>query len=138
MDFLDILLFFYNISFDYAPYKARFSYIFWDLLEFYSLVANSPTNACQNYLISWTISDISSKVQLLPSCTGKSSMGCRLAPLIPPRVPDGTRGLTFLYSSKAALLAVSKISVTSFFGSAVSFDTITAAAMEQINPGTIS
>ena len=65
-------------------------------------------------------------------------MGYRFSPLMPPRVPNDTRGLFFLYSLKAALLAVSKISVTSYFGSAVSFDTITAATMEQINPGTIS
>lgn len=42
------------------------------------------------------------------------------------------------YSSKLLLLAVSKISVTAFPGSAVSLETMTAVAIEQIKPGTIS
>ena len=64
LDFFGTLLFFYNISFDFATFESCFSYIFWNLLEFYSILSNRPTNTCQNHLVSWTFSGISSKVQL--------------------------------------------------------------------------
>ena len=58
LDFLGTLLFFYNISCDYAPYEACFHTYFGICWGFYSLAANCPTNAYQNSPISWTFSDI--------------------------------------------------------------------------------
>ncbi len=54
LDFLGTLLFFYNISCDYAPYEACFHTYFGIYWSFCSLIENCPTNACQNCLISWT------------------------------------------------------------------------------------
>ena len=58
LDFLGTLLFFYNISCDYAPYEACFHTYFGICWGFYSLATNCPTNAYQNSPISWTFSDI--------------------------------------------------------------------------------
>ena len=64
LDFLDASLFFSNISFAFAPYGACFHTYFGIRWGFYSLAENCPTNTWRNRLISWTFSEISSKVQL--------------------------------------------------------------------------
>ena len=81
LDFLATLLYFYNISFDFDLCGACFHTDFGICWSFYSRVTNCPTNRRQNSSISWTFSEISSKVQLLPSyaCNKKTMIVITIA-----------------------------------------------------------
>ena len=47
-------VFFYNISFDFAPFETCFHADFGICWSFLSIIANYPRNTCQNRPISWT------------------------------------------------------------------------------------
>ena len=49
-----MLRFFYNISFDFAPFETCFHTDFGICWSFLSIIANYPRNTCQNRPISWT------------------------------------------------------------------------------------